>query len=77
MRELAYCSRSEDFGHNKVVVKDSRRNEWLWFIVKVATVLESSTTRQSTLQSTQSTGMMILKHVTAFSNLKRREHAKC
>ena len=36
VRELAYCSRSEDFGHNKVVVKDSRKNEWLWFVVKVS-----------------------------------------
>ena len=32
---LSYISRLEEFKHNRVVVKDSRKNEWLWFIIKV------------------------------------------
>ena len=35
IRELGYASRMEDFHYNKVIVKDSAKNDWLWFIVKV------------------------------------------
>ncbi|KAI0233993.1 Cyclic nucleotide-binding domain-containing protein 2 [Lamellibrachia satsuma] len=31
---LSYISRTEDFVYNRVIVADSQRNEWLWFIAK-------------------------------------------
>lgn len=34
IRGLSYVSRMEEFHHNKVIVKDSAKNEWLWFIVR-------------------------------------------
>ena len=39
VKGIAYCSRTEDFNHNKVLVTDSKNNEWLWFIVKVVLLL--------------------------------------
>ena len=35
---LSYISRTEDFAYNRVIVEDSQRNEWLWFIAKVSQV---------------------------------------
>ncbi|CAD5119468.1 DgyrCDS8081 [Dimorphilus gyrociliatus] len=32
--QMSYVSRVEEFNHNKVLVADSRQNEWLWFITK-------------------------------------------
>ena len=36
VKKLAYCSRTEDFSHNKVIVQSSKFNEFLWFVVKVS-----------------------------------------
>ena len=35
IRSLSYVSRTENATHNRVVVGDSRKNEWMWFIVQV------------------------------------------
>ena len=36
IKDLSYVSRMEEFNHNKVIVKDSKKNEWLWFIIRVS-----------------------------------------
>ena len=36
VQELSNVSRNEEFRYNKVIVKDSRKNDWLWFVIKVS-----------------------------------------
>ncbi len=36
IKNLSYTSRMEEFSHNKVIVKDAKKNEFLWFVIRVS-----------------------------------------